>query len=97
MKYRVTENATFAGDHGWSHDFVFYAYSGKSDGTMLISVGSKYDVSDWFSPKLTLGVTARDGTFKHVTVFKGFVKKHSGTTPISAGYYGQFFLFYLTS
>lgn len=25
LKYRVSKNCTFAGGHGWTHDFVFYA------------------------------------------------------------------------
>ena len=66
---------------------MFYAYSGKSDGTMLVSLGSRND-SDWFAPKVVLGVTAKDNVFKHVAVCKVFKRQHSGTTLISVGHYG---------
>ena len=96
VKYQVKEKATFAGEHGWIHDFVFYAYSGKSDGTVLISVGTKDNAKEWFSPKLALGITAEDDVFEHVTIFKSFAREHSRTTPISVGYYGKFFVVYFT-
>lgn len=35
-KYRVSENSTFAGDKGWTHDFVFYAF--PADTTLLMPV-----------------------------------------------------------
>ena len=37
--FRLSENATTAGDKGWTHDFVFYAMSYNPDSLMPVSVG----------------------------------------------------------
>ena len=84
------ENATNAGGNEWIHDFVFYAYPGTSESTMLISVGSHEDVS-WNVSKLAPGVSARDDLFEHVAVFKTFAKKHAGTVPISVERRGKLY------
>ena len=39
-KYRVSEKCTFAGDNGWAHDFVFYAY--PADTSLLMPVSMRF-------------------------------------------------------
>ena len=98
VKYRLVENATFAGDHGWNHDYVFYAFPGTAHGTMLISVGSSVGEAG-FTSKVVAGVSAKDDMFKHDAIFKVFEEKHPGTTiPIFIGSAGNFVfdVFWLT-
>ena len=85
-KYRMSENLTFAGDKGWTHDFVFYAFPVNPETMMPISVGS---YSRHWTAKVVAGVTAKDDLFQHVFTFKALEKPHPGSVPIAVGSSGD--------
>lgn len=78
----MSENITFAGDKGWTHDFVFYAFPVNPEHLFPISVGS--NPTHW-TARIVSGATAKDHQFQHVFAFKALEKPHPGTVCFAVG------------
>ena len=85
-KFRVSENCTFAGDNGWTHDFVMYAY--PADTSLLMQVAVGCDTEQWCS-WLKAGPRVQDHYFQHTFSFYGFRSPYPGTVPLSVGEAGD--------
>ena len=86
-KYRLSENLTFAGDQGWTHDFVFYAFPINPENLLPVSVGSN---SRHWTARVVAGVTAKNHQFQHVFTFKALEKQHPEAVCFAVGGAGKY-------